>query len=309
MREATGVMWRKENKVSRILLFFPSDFTSFTFQTGGRNSQAGRNSRFLLLSASSHPGSLSRAGSHSNSAHLPLAPSTGEVWPCCWASMRTWNQSWPSALQHVERLGSALHSNRLEKALCQFSLCSDGFIHQFVAFLLTLILRGQAPPNWWWWAAFHPENPTGRSDLGLGKLVELTLEILVQCCYKGINCVVTCVFVRVFKHRIFGLVISLQNMKAFHSKCTFLIIFNIKTRRFLAGILSVCYSVQFFTFSSFVIMQFSLHWVRATSWWDYCGCFFPQWGVKCRKWQWEEVLAYLPRVVRKLKHIYEIIKN
>lgn len=100
-------------------------------------------------------------------------------------------------------------------------------------------------------------------------------------------------------------------MKAFHWKCTSLIIFNINTSCFLAGVLSVCNSLQFFTFSSFVIMQFSLHWVRATSWWDYCGYFFPWWGLNAasgkRKKLW--VLAYLPRIVWKLKHIYEIIKN
>jgi len=57
-------------------------------------------------------------------------------------------------------------------------------------------------------------------------------------------------------------------MKAFHGKCTVSIIFNIKTRCFLADILSVCSAlentVQFFTFSIFVIVQLFLHWVKAT---------------------------------------------
>lgn len=89
----------------------------------------------------------------------------------CWDSMRTWKQSRAGALEHGGRLGSSLLSNRLKKASCQLSLCSDGFIYHFVVFLLALFLRGQALPDWRWWAAFLPENPTGRSDLGLWKLV------------------------------------------------------------------------------------------------------------------------------------------
>lgn len=87
----------------------------------------------------------------------------------CWDSMRTWNQSQCPGARG--KGGLCLHSNRLEKGSCQSSLCSDGFIYHFVVFLLTLFVRGQAPPNCWWWAAFHPENPTGRSDLGLCKVV------------------------------------------------------------------------------------------------------------------------------------------
>lgn len=73
--------------------------------------------KFSLFSASNHPGNPSRPGSHSNSAHLPLAEEVGELGRAlgsCWASMRTWNQSQQCPAAPGE-LGSGFHSNRLQE--------------------------------------------------------------------------------------------------------------------------------------------------------------------------------------------------
>lgn len=69
--------------MSCILFFFQVILPHSLFkQKGERLKQAETLFKFSFLSASNHPGNPSRAGSHSNSAHLPLAPNVGEAWLC-----------------------------------------------------------------------------------------------------------------------------------------------------------------------------------------------------------------------------------